>query len=131
MGWFNEYPYKNLEDFNLDYILKHLRELLADYKTLDDWKKNFQEEYKKLIDFYNTIINGDFPQELKDAFIKFMTDNAVDLMGELVHMVFFGITDDGYFVAYIPESWDDIQFGTTGLDTIIAGEEYGRLVLSY
>ena len=130
MGWFNEYPYKNLEDFNLDYILKHLRELLADYKTLDDWKQNFQEEYKELIDFYNTIINGNFPQELKDAFIKFMTDNAVDLMGELVHMVLFGI-EDGYFVAYIPDSWDEITFGTTGLDDFPVGYDFGHLTLTY
>ena len=41
-------------------------------------------------------------------------------------------TLDGYFVAYIPETWDDITFGTTGLDIEVPCEpEYGHLVLSY
>lgn len=46
-------------------------------------------------------------------------------------MIFVEITDSGYFVYYIPESWDDIDFNTTGLDVTIPDTEYGRLVLSY
>lgn len=57
--------------------------------------------------------------------------NSASIFGELAKMVIFNITDDGYFVAYIPESWNDIIFGTTGLDEIIPGYDYGRLVLSY
>ena len=40
----------------------------------------------------------------------------------------FGLTLEGYFVAYCPESWSDIIFDTGmvyGLDT------YGRLILRY
>ncbi len=48
----------------------------------------------------------------------------------LLKMVFVGITDDGYFVIYIPESWDDIVFGTSGLDDFPDGVEYGHLTLS-
>lgn len=43
-------------------------------------------------------------------------------------VVFFGLTMDGYFVAYIPESWDEITF-ETGAD--YESEEYGRLILEY
>lgn len=46
-------------------------------------------------------------------------------------MIFVEISDYGYFVYYIPESWDDITFNTTGLDITIDGYDYGRLVLSY
>lgn len=49
----------------------------------------------------------------------------------LATMIFVEITDSGYFVYYIPESWNDITFNTTGLDITIDGYEYGRLVLSY
>ena len=46
-------------------------------------------------------------------------------------MIFVEISDAGYFVYYIPESWDDITFNTTGLDITIPDTDYGRLVLSY
>lgn len=47
-------------------------------------------------------------------------------------LVFFGLTDDGHFVAYIPESWDCIAFGTTGYDQPYGCDGvYGRLTLSY
>lgn len=52
-------------------------------------------------------------------------------VADIVKMVFFAINDDGYFVAYIPESWNDITFGTTGLDEVVSGYDYGHLTLSY
>lgn len=46
--------------------------------------------------------------------------------------VFFAINDSGRFVAYIPETWKDIDFNTTGLDINLNIEpEFGHLVLSY
>lgn len=53
-------------------------------------------------------------------------------ISEAIKMVFFGLTDTGYFVAYIPDSWDDITFNTTEYDiTVPCMTEYGHLVLSY
>lgn len=49
----------------------------------------------------------------------------------LATMIFVEITDSGYFVYYIPDSWEDITFNTTELDINIPDTEYGRLVLSY
>ena len=47
-------------------------------------------------------------------------------------MIFVGISDAGYIFYDMPESWDDIQFRTTGLDVDVASmPEYGHLVLSY
>lgn len=43
-----------------------------------------------------------------------------------------GLTEDGYFCIYIPESWDSIRFGTTGYDTVVPCQlEYGHLVMYY
>lgn len=53
-------------------------------------------------------------------------------ISEAIKMVFFGLTDTGYFVAYIPESWDDITFNTTEYDiTVPCMTDFGHLVLSY
>ena len=54
-----------------------------------------------------------------------------DIIAEFVRMVFFGLTDTGHFVAYIPDSWDNIIFGTTGLDDFPIGVDYGHLTISY
>ena len=60
--------------------------------------------------------------------------NMADLLSAGIKQVYFGLTDDtysggaGYFVAYIPDSWSEIEFDTGavyGLDT------YGRLILRW
>lgn len=130
MGFFNQYPYINLTDLNLDYVLKHLKEFMAKVDGLEAWKAQHEKEYAELKALYDAIVSGNFPQSMIDALKNWLSENALDLIGELVKMVFFGITDDGYFVAYIPESWEDIIFGTTGLDDFPAGVEYGHLTLS-
>lgn len=46
--------------------------------------------------------------------------------------VTFGLTDAGYFVAYIPKSWKTVQFRTTGYDIDLRiQEQAGHLVLLY
>ena len=59
-------------------------------------------------------------------FVKELVDKYV------VTMIFVGISDTGYIFYDMPETWDDIQFRTTGLDIDVASmPEYGHLVLSY
>ena len=132
MGFFNQYPYINLTDLNLDYVLKHLKEFMLKVDGLEEWKAQHEAEYAELKALYDAIVSGNFPQSMIDALKNWLSVNALDLIGELVKMVIFNITDDGYFVAYIPESWDEIIFNTTGLDIDLPLQpEYGHLVLSY
>ena len=42
--------------------------------------------------------------------------------------VYFGLTSDGYFCAYVPDSWRDITFDT---GAVYGDERYGRLILRY
>lgn len=130
MGFFNQYPYINITDLNLDYVLKHLKEFMLLVEDLEKWKEQHEKEYQELKALYDAIVSGNFPPSMIKALEKWLSINAIDLIGELVKMVFFGITDDGYFVAYIPESWNDIIFGTSGLDDFPSGVDYGHLTLS-
>ena len=128
---FFEFPNTRTYDADLGWLIKTVKQLVSAVETLEDWKDNFQEEYKELLNFYNQILAGNLPEDVQNAIRLWMQRNALTLMGELVKMVFFGITDTGYFVAYIPEGWDDIIFNTTGLDIFIPDEDYGRLSLSF
>lgn len=128
---FNQYPYLNENDLNLDYILNKIKNLLDRVGSLESWRVLHEQEYEQLKQYYDDLVSGNLNPAIIAAINKWCSEHIVDLVGELVHSVFFGITDEGYFVAYIPESWSDIVFGTTGLDDFPAGIDYGHLTLTY
>ena len=105
---------------------------------------SYYETLCKVVDYINNLIEtdkgliGDVDTLKRDvANVKTAIDNldstTIDriIRDYIATSIFFGLTDSGYFVAYIPESWDDIRFNTTGVDIDISGVEYGTLVLSY
>ena len=131
MAFNYEFPYTDPNLYNDDWLLKRMKELMAQVADLETWREEFEDSYNAFMELMAQIEAGNFPESVQIGFVKWMRENALDLVGELVKLVFFGINDDGYFVAYIPESWDEIIFTTTGLDVFIPGVDYGHLVLSY
>ena len=129
---FNIYPYINVNDLNLDWIIKHFKEFIDNLASLNEWRQTHGLEYQELKEFMDRINAGVLPSTVYEELRTWIETNAIDIIGSLVKSVYFGITDDGYFVAYIPESWSDIIFNTTGLDINLPIQpEYGHLVLSY
>lgn len=59
---------------------------------------------------------------------KWIDDNLALIMQMLIKQVYFGLTSDGYFCAYVPDSWSDIIFDT---GMIYGQPDYGRLILRY
>lgn len=129
---FFEFPHTRTYDDDLGWLIKSMKNVITALDSLDEWKSIHEQEYKQLKTLYDQIVSGRFPDSIKNAFLSWMRTNAPDIISEIIKTVFFGLTDDGYFVAYIPDSWDDIIFNTTGLDITVALQpEYGHLVLSY
>lgn len=127
----NKYPYTDFHELNLDWVLKKIKEFGSDLQGMKDYLDTLKDELNFLVDLYNQIVAGDFPPEIKAAFMSWMEENAYEIIAPFIHGIFFGLTDDGYFVAYIPESWDDIEFGTSGYDDFPSGVDFGHLTLSY
>lgn len=109
---------------------------------------SYYEVLCKVVDYINKLIDSDkeivadidkLKEEMNEvlAFMEKYREEAEKIIKEEIEkyiatMVFFGLTDDGYFVAYIPSSWKNITFNTTGLDINLELQpEYGHLVLSY
>lgn len=130
-GFDNKYPYTDFHELNLDWILSKIKELMEANNVNDAEIKALAARVDTFEDFYNEIMAGDFPESFKQAFDKYVADNALDIIGQAATSVFFGLTQDGYFIAFIPDSWDEITFGTTGLDDFPDGISYGHLTLSY
>lgn len=105
---------------------------------------SYYEILCKVVDYINNMIENqkEFTNELAelkselDIVQKWIDDFDTSYAEEIIRkylatMIFVEISDAGYFIYYIPESWKDITFETTGLDVDIDGTEYGRLVLNY
>ena len=88
-------------------IVENITQLRSELTIVQEWIDNF--DYEPLLNTVKEMVN------------KYLTTG-----------VYFGLTDDGYFCAYIPRSWQNIKFNTTGLDINVPLQpEYGHLVLSY
>lgn len=77
---------------------------------------------------FQRFIDGEYDQYYKDVIYKWIQDNFADLISAGVRQVFFGLTSDGYFCAYIPDAWDDISFDT---GAVYGRSDYGRLILRF
>ena len=106
---------------------------------------SYYELLCKVVDYINDLINndkaiyGELSQVQNDLEIikkwieDFGTEYAEKVLAEhIATMILVEITDSGYIVYYMPSTWDDFKFNTTGLDIELPQEsEYGHLVLSY
>lgn len=105
---------------------------------------SYYEVLCKVVEYINNLIatDNEIFEDIDDikgdlATIQQWIDNYDTSFAEeiiksyLATMIFVEISNAGYFIYYIPETWDDIRFNTTGLDIQISGVEDNRLVLSY
>lgn len=100
--------------------VKYINDLIDQDKIIENELSNLEKELA----------------EVQDWIQKFDYDKINSMISEIIQsflatMIFVEVNSDGYIVYFIPEKWEDIMFNTTGLDIVIPGWEYGRLVLSY
>ena len=117
------------------------------YKVLPlvyDDSLSYYEVLCKVVDYINKLIEQDkiFGNELVKlkedlTTVQNWIDNYDTLYAKevlekyIANMIYVDISDSGYIIYHIPESWNDIKFYTTGLDITVPTEnEYGHLVLS-
>lgn len=89
----------------------------ADRERVDALYAEF-EQFKQsgFADYYENLLK------------QWIDENQATIYEHLAKMVFFGLTDNGYFCAYVPESWSDITFDT---GAVYGRADYGRLILRF
>lgn len=129
---FFEFPNTRTYDSDLGWLIKCCKTVGDAVEALEKWKNEVNptiEDFKKL---YDDMMSGNLPPAIQEGIRTWLQKNALDLFGDLIHSVFFEITDSGYFIAYIPKGWSDITFNTTEYDySTPLQPQYGHLVLSY
>ena len=129
---FNLYPYENVNDLNLDFILKHVKGLIAHVQTIDGWINEHEADYKELLAFKNAIEAGNFTPSMYNAMTQWIETHLFDLVGEMIKFITVSVNDAGYIVLTFPSQWKSIKFNTTGLDIETPLQpDYGHLTISY
>lgn len=106
----------------LEEVIKHLGETDANAKELKRLYYSLKEQFDEFVD-------GGFEEYYEALLRAWIDENAPSIVKDmLLTGVFFGLTSDGYFCAYKPSTWEDVQFDT---GAIYGTEEYGRLILRY
>ena len=128
---------------------------MADFKHFHFWCQkvlplvyddslSYYEVLCKVVDYLNHMLDDvnniiqDYDElkkelnEIQKWIQNFSTDYLEKLIAEkIATMIFVEISDAGYILYYIPATWNDITFNTTGLDIDVKDKDYGHLVLSY
>lgn len=104
----------------LEEVIKHLGETDANAEELKRLYYSLKEQFDEFVD-------GGFEEYYEALLRAWIDENAPSIVKDmLLTGVFFGLTSDGYFCAYKPSTWEDVQFDT---GAIYGTEEYGRLIL--
>ena len=100
----------------LDKVVYKLNELVKSNDELVTYVEPFSDKVNAIEKELRDLLNGDYVEMIQ----KYMAD--------AIKHVYFGLTNAGYFAAYIPDNWSDLQFSTI---QDYDSELYGHLVLMY
>ena len=129
---FFEFPHTRTYDSDLGWLIKQVSSYEETISAFDAWMEEYQPRIEDLEACCAALESGDLPEGVQRGIETWLRKNGPTIIKEIIKNVWFGLTDAGYFVAYVPESWRDIIFKTTGLDIILDLQpEYGHLVLQY
>ena len=87
-----------------------------------------REDVELLNSEFEKVKGGHYASLYIEAMKGWIAENLINIVGQVVKFVWFGLGDDGHFVAYIPTSW---RFLTFDMVADPDSPDYGRLLLSY
>lgn len=83
-------------------------------------------DLQKVKDELQRLEYGGLEDLYERQIVQWVQDNLLKLWQTFALGVSFGLTDDGHFCAYVPESWSDVMFDT---GMAYGRSDYGRLIL--
>jgi hypothetical protein len=108
------------------HLCMELHKLVAYADNLGVQLNLTHEEVENLQAQFQKFLDGEMQEFYEKQILAWIDANMERLIKHSIEHVYFGLTDDGYFCAYIPESWSDITFDT---GAVFGRSDYGRLIL--
>lgn len=116
------------QEQRLHAICAQLHKLVCFADYLGDKISINRADIEELQRLFEQFMESGFDDYYADQVETWIDEHLEWIFTHVAKQVYFGLNEQGYFVAYIPESWDDIIFDTGmvyGIDT------YGRLILRW
>lgn len=111
-------------------VVEYLNDAIDELNVHSDAITELQEIITQIQEEFDDFKDSGFYDYYAEQLEAWIEKNMPWIIGKYIRMVFFGLTLDGHFVAYIPagNGWDDISFDT---GAVYGSDEYGRLILRY
>lgn len=110
-------------------LIKNNNEFIRELDAAEVNITNLQADVEQLQQDIEDVKNGKYVSLYLDSIINWIDANLQCLVARVVKFVCFGLTDDGHFVAYIPQTWKFLTFDT-GID-YQDKETYGHLIIRW
>lgn len=109
-------------------IQAHMQKITITINNNADGLEELQQKVDELFKLFEEFKENGFKDSYMDLIEAWLDENMWCIMSWASRMVWFGISDDGYFTAFIPNNMNFLAF-----DVIMdaESEDYGKLVLSY
>jgi len=104
-----------------------LDEVVASLSNLNEWQETQDGVMTQLTHMVEDFIAGGYRDDFDQFAQDWLRENVEEALALGSHMVFFGLTDDGHFIATVPERWA-LVFGTI-LD--YDDPNFGSLTITY
>lgn len=109
-------------------VVDHLNKFITSNNQLNEDVQALYDFVKQLRELMEKFMQSGFDEYYKQQVIEWVDNHLTWLFTTIARQVYFGLTLEGYFVAYIPDGWSDIVFDT-GADYTL--DTYGRLILRW
>lgn len=109
-------------------VTQYLNDTMGNVNKLNVDMQAVYDYVKELHVLLDQFVTSGFDDYYADQVIAWINDHLTWIFTSVVKQVYFGLTMEGYFVAYIPDGWGDIAFDT-GADYAL--DSYGRLILRW
>lgn len=108
-------------------VCAQLHKLVCFADMLGDKISINHDEIVELQNLFQQFMESGFEDYYEEQIEAWINAHMENIIIQAVKMVFFGLSDDGHFIAYIPSSWNEIIFDT-GYD-YSDENTYGHLIL--
>lgn len=118
----------NSQEQGIHQLCRAVQRIIDYMNTVVDTVNGCSEELEKLEADFKAFMEHGFDDYYREQIEQWFKDNAWSIYRLLAKQVYFGLTSDGYFCAYVPDSWAEIVFDT---GAVYGRSDYGRLILRF